>query len=138
MRLELEGLPPSTNSAYVYAGRQRVLSTEGKQYKQKVRLQMLQQLGGDIAIEPGHWYSVDVSVYFKALHPKTKKAKHPILLIDVANREKLLLDVLSEILGVNDAIFKKVVLEKHEDAREHVVVTISKYLPFYEGSRDGK
>lgn len=117
----LEGLPPTTNKAYVPVGNHLQLSTAGRHYKQDVRTQLLALVDETMVLSPDHWYGLSLTYYFPALLTKGKSAKFPMLRIDTTNREKLLVDTICEVLGVDDAIFKVVRQEKEEGPeRVHV------------------
>jgi Holliday junction resolvase RusA-like endonuclease len=126
----LQGLPPTTNKAYSSVRGVRILSSEGRKYKQNVRLQMLELVDASMAMVDGHWYSIDITYVFTELLTKGKNAKSPILRIDTTNREKLLVDVLSEILGFDDACLIEVRQRKKVGAEPCVHVVLEKLHAF--------
>jgi len=128
----LQGLPPTTNKAYASIGKGRVLTSEGRKYKQAVRLQMMELLTDSMVVEEGYWYSIDITYMFPELLTKTKGAKSPILRIDTTNREKLLVDTLSEIFGFDDACLMEVSQRKVVGANPSVHVVLEKLHAFKE------
>lgn len=128
MEFTLEGLPPTTNKAYV-PGRKLMLSTIGRIYKQEVRFQLLGIVDDTMLMSPDHWYGITLTYYFEALLTKTAKAKNPVLRIDTANREKLLVDTVCEVLGVDDSVILRTQLVKAV-GRERVHIKLEKLHAF--------
>ena len=128
--LKLRGLPPTTNKAYATVGKSRVLTSEGKKYKQDVRLQLLEMLTAEDVVEPGYWYAIHIIYVFTSLVTKGAGAKSPILRIDTTNREKLLVDTLAEVLGFDDACLLIVNQRKAEGKEPCVYVELERLNAF--------
>lgn len=126
----LQGLPPTTNKAYSTVRGMRILSAEGRKYKQDVRLQLLELVDASMSVIDGYWYSIDITYVFPELLTKGKSAKSPILRIDTTNREKLLVDTLAEVLGFDDACLMEVRQRKKVGDTPCVHVVLEKLHAF--------
>lgn len=127
--LTLSGVPPSSNSLYSGSGR-RFLSRKGKQYKNLIRIEILDQLvGRDLSwLHVGVRLCVTYTFVFTEQEllnkgwPKTAKSPHKR--VDVSNRIKSVEDALFESLGIDDSQVFMVVAEKAlgDEARTYIVI----------------
>ena len=122
--------PPSVNKAYATtrSGR-RLLTSEGKLYKQSVRDIIGQRYS---AVTPElnrlgqHPLSLTVKIYTSVENRGwlEGKAKNRYKRVDVSNRVKLLEDALFEALGVDDCLVFKLTVEKIDSDNEYVHINL--------------
>ena len=120
--------PPSVNRAYATTrGGRRLLTAEGKLYKQSIRDVIGQRYSG-VTPELSRLGEVPLALTIK-LYTRVEnkgwsegKAKNRYKRVDVSNRVKLLEDALFEALGVDDSLVFRLVVEKinSDDERVHV------------------
>ena len=111
-------LPPSVNAMYVHTRRGPVQSKALKQFKVKAKLALAEQIPLTYAgVDPGQAYKLTLIVHLPALENKgwPKSAKTRYKRRDVSNLIKVMEDVLSDSLGIDDANFVRVVAEKVQD-----------------------
>jgi len=122
--------PPSVNKAYATtrSGR-RLLTSEGKLYKQSIR---------DVIGQKYSAYTPELSglgdkplCLTVKLYTRTEnkgwsegKAKNRYKRVDVSNRVKLLEDALFEALGVDDSLVFRLVVEKIDSYDEYVHINL--------------
>lgn len=125
--LVLQHLPPSLNEAYSTFRGRRTLSAKGASYKQLTTLELQRAYPAQVClIRKDMPYRVEVNLFFDTMlnkgWPKTAKTRYKRL--DADNRLKLLLDALSEAVGIDDAQFLEVSVTKGElpQGQQHRVV----------------
>ncbi len=86
-------LPPTTNNAYANVGRRRVKTAAARAYARRVGLiAWAEAKAARLAPGPADWLAVEARVWF----PDRRRR-------DVANCEKLLVDAICAVLGVDDS-----------------------------------
>ena len=116
--LEVPGLPPSSNHAYFNLPRGgRVLSTEGKKFKNETKTYLAQKYQAELKkFVPNTPYLVYMRFHFSTLQNatwgKAKGAESRYKKTDASNRAKLLEDVLKDVSGVDDSNTMILILEK--------------------------
>jgi Holliday junction resolvase RusA-like endonuclease len=121
-------MPPSVNKAYVSLRNRRILSTEGKLYKQAVR----DKIGEQYALTPlpnleNTPLELSIELTFTDVENagwSKGKAKNRYKRIDVSNRVKLLEDALFETLDVDDSLVFSLHVTKRAGADASVRVII--------------
>lgn len=141
IRLELQGVPPTTNHAYENVAKRRLpnghiigggrrLTDEGRAYLLETKTELARRYRQELQFfRPNAPYLVFVRLYFSALEnagffkkKKTTQARHKKL--DLTNRIKLLEDALKDVGGVDDSQNFKVFLEKLQGERERTIIWI--------------
>lgn len=110
-------MPPSDNKLYFNGPYgKRVLSTEGRRYKRKVSgLVATAAAGASRDFQQNVPYEIRLTVYLERIEYKTWTARRYIK-TDVGNRQKLIIDAITEAIGVDDShIFKEVLIKKQGD-----------------------
>lgn len=122
--------PPSVNKAYATtrSGR-RLLTAEGKLYKQSVRDiigQKYSAITPELARLGKHPLSFSVKLYTRVENKgwSEGKTKNRYKRVDVSNRVKLLEDALFEALGIDDCLVFKLNVEKIDSDDEHVHINL--------------
>lgn len=122
--------PPSVNRAYATTrGGRRLLTSEGKLYKQSVR-DVIGQLYSGATPELARLGEVPLSLTVKLYTCVENKgwsegkAKNRYKRVDVSNRVKLLEDALFEALGVDDCLVFKLTVEKIDSDDEYVHINL--------------
>lgn len=126
-------MPPSDNRIYVNLPRGgRKLSAEAERFKKDVFA-----IVSDTALASEHvtldqdaTYMVRLDVFFKAIENKgwPKKAKRRYKKVDLHNRQKLLIDAVTDALGVDDSCIFRVELVKDCDPeRPRIEVALQRY-----------
>ena len=123
-------LPPSVNRAYATtrSGR-RLLTSEGKLYKQSVR-DIIGQRYSVVTPELTHLgqkpLSLSVKIYTRVENKgwSDGKVKNRYKRVDISNRVKLLEDALFEALGVDDCLVFKLTVEKIDSDDEYVHINL--------------
>lgn len=124
-------MPLSVNKAYVSLRNRRILSKDGKLYKQAVR----EELGRCYATTPlpsleNTPLSLSIALVFEDVENKgwsEGKAKNRYKRVDVSNRVKLLEDALFEALGVDDSLIFSLHVTKEAGDSPHARVTLTPY-----------
>jgi Holliday junction resolvase RusA-like endonuclease len=100
-------MPPTTNHLYATVGKKRIKSKEYKQFRERVRIWMLQHhhelmLARNVStkVGPRRFLHLDMTFRFHIDRILTKDSKPKKL--DGSNRVKALEDVLCEMLGIDD------------------------------------
>lgn len=110
-------IPPSDNKLY-FTGQygKRVLTTEGRRYKRKVAgLVATAAASARRDFRQNIPYEVRLTVYLVRVQYKTWN-KRRYIKTDVGNRQKLIIDALTEAIGVDDShVFKEVLTKKEGD-----------------------
>lgn len=115
---EIGLLPPSVNKMYVYTTRGPRPSGEMKKFKAKASTQLAKQIDFNAKpLDQNTPYEVFLDFYLPALVNKgwPGKAKTKYKRKDVSNLVKVVEDLLSNCLGVDDSCFLKMTIEKHCD-----------------------
>lgn len=115
--LTLKQLPPSLNEAYSTFRGRRVLSAKGTAYKQETTLELQRAYPAEVCFfRQDIPYRVEVHLFFDTIFnkgwPKTAETRYKR--VDADNRLKLLLDALSNAVGVDDAQFLELEVHKGE------------------------
>lgn len=117
MQITIPGLPPTTNHAFIQRGRFRVLAPDARKFKE-----MVEGLVTSLALEPPEG---KLMVAIRLHSPRwLLKDGVGIRKMDVANREKLVLDAIFKTLGVDDSNIWLLSLEKVVADEEVTEVTI--------------
>lgn len=117
MQITIPGLPPTTNHAFIQRGRFRVLAPDARKFKE-----MVEELVTNLHLDPPQGRLM-VAI---RLHSSRWLLKDGVGIrkMDVANREKLVLDAIFKTLGVDDSNIWLLSLEKVVDTEEVTEVTI--------------
>lgn len=126
MKIEQIPMPPSVNSIYFTRGKNRVLTTIGKTYKEDVKAyiikEILQKPIPDLKNKP---LGLSLHFYFKTIENKSyAKTDNRFKRIDVSNRIKILEDAISETLGIDDCQFIFVFAKKETSQNNLEYVTV--------------
>lgn len=139
IRMTVNTVPISTNAAYIKGrGGRRILSQEGAAYKLDTKTYLTATYFAAInrfAPDPHEPISCFVQLsmpIYNDTFGAAKGAKTRYKKLDVSNRQKLLEDVLAEVLGVDDANNVTVIFRK-KDSRE-LRTDILLWLPEKEAS----
>jgi Holliday junction resolvase RusA-like endonuclease len=109
IRVELPGLPPSSNNAYanMRGGHGRRLTDVGRSFLMSTKATLVQRYPREMMIfKKNKPYGFAMSFYFEHLENKgwaTGKAASRYKQIDVDNRIKLLMDAFKEAGGIDDS-----------------------------------
>jgi len=101
-------MPPTSNHIYVnLRGRGgRMLSQEATRYQAKVRALVVQELlrpeNALLDLAPDRPYGVWLRYWFERIETVSPGAKHRFVRQDLPNRDKLLVDTVSDALGLDD------------------------------------
>ena len=111
-------MPPSVNHLYVTArhGR-RVLSTEGRKYKQAVKADL-------VPLENAPEWLVLKIVLYMPLRYKNGKVRR----FDVSNRIKILEDALCEGMGIDDSRVRELVITKTDCEEYRVLCRVEEWV----------
>ena len=141
IRLEISGLPPSSNNAYVNNGfGGRTLSKDGRKFLNETKAHFAQRYPLEMRIfKPNVPYGIAIVFYFTDLENAgfaAGKAKSRYKKADGGNRTKLLEDALKEAGGVDDSQTLISVWEKRQGTEERTVIFVwaleEESSPFYE------
>ena len=113
----IEGLPPSYNKHFQIAWglREMWLSPEAHAFKNRVKINM-----PPAEFDPNKLLAIEIT-YSYNFYYKNKKLRK----FDTANCDKLLLDAISERLGIDDSLFKtRIVNDIHNDKESYTLVKI--------------
>ncbi len=119
IRMKFNYIPPSVNHAYVNKrGGGRIMSREGKEFKARVRADILSNYKKELqTFKAENPYELVITFYLKDMYLKKQvDGVRRYKKIDVTNRIKLLEDALSEVIGVDDKNFIIVVARKCESS----------------------
>jgi Holliday junction resolvase RusA-like endonuclease len=134
VRIELVGIPPSSNNAYVdipplfkkgkVIPQGRRLSTEGAKYKKETTLHIVRNYPVALSeIKKDAGLMLYVRFFFENLYnkgwPKTAESRYKRT--DVTNRVKLLEDCIKDACGIDDSQNEVVLLEKRQGPYATVV-----------------
>ena len=120
-------MPPTINKAYITtrSGR-RILSTEGKAYKQQVKVKVglladLKSIG--IADTP---VRLEIDLYLPVLNKgwSMGKTKSRYKRVDVSNRVKLIEDAFFESIGVDDSQVFVLIVRKHNSDEQGALLSL--------------
>lgn len=113
--LQIPFMPPSSNNCYVtvWKKKMRILSKEARAFKQRVLTDVVPRYLADISKLPkDSVYHVHYRIFFEREDVLTKTwgaekngAKSQYKKMDLENRLKLLSDVVSDALGIDDSQF---------------------------------
>ena len=133
-------LPPSTNRMYVHTRRGPVQSKEAKQYKARTKLELAEQIKLTYTgPKDGVAYKLTMVFHLPVLENKgwPGKAKSRYKRRDVSNMIKVIEDVLSDSLGVDDSNFLRVDVEKVQAEQGVEDGGVSIQIEEYSHERDG-
>lgn len=133
MQLETE-LPPSDNKLYTTFRNRRILTKAGRQVKNQVKgliaTAMAQYVFNDRAAPSKNVpYEMSITIYFDQIenkswgkNPKTTRYKK----VDAQNRQKLIIDAVTDALGIDDSIiFSLTIRKKCDPNRPRIKVWIN-------------
>ncbi len=109
-------LPPSVNEMYVYTTRGPRPSSKMKKFKAQAGVEIAKQVNfSGEPLDPNKPYRLNVHYYLPSMFNKgwPKKAKTRYKRRDVSNLVKVLEDVVSECLGIDDSCFIEEFVKKH-------------------------
>lgn len=114
LNIQLEGVPPSVNKAYINMSRGRTLSTLGRLYHADVVNRVtLSVLNGDLLrMDPDQPHLLWVRVHLPIYTKPGGEAKSRYKKLDASNRIKLLEDAVCHALGIDDSCFEAVLIQK--------------------------
>ena len=115
-KFTIDQVPPSTNHLYTNGGHgRRVLVSAGRKYKSKVAEACAHAVSGHKFIDRSHW-SATLTYYLSS----------SFNLRDVNNMDKLIIDGISNAIGIDDRYMQSLGLEKVLCAKgdERVEVTL--------------
>lgn len=120
--IQIPFMPPSSNNCYtmVWARRIRVMTAEAKAFKHRVITEIVPNYLPDISrLDKGAIYAVHYRIFFNRddvltkTYGKKKGAESPYKKMDLENRLKLLSDVVSASIGIDDSQFFTGMQEKY-------------------------
>ncbi len=139
IKISIPGVPISTNAAYIKGrGGRRILSPEGKKYKLETKTLITTKYFKEIGFlkidkqEPIACFVQLSMPIFNETYGQPKGAATRYKKMDVTNRQKLLEDVFSEVLGVDDANNVTVIVRKRHS--EVLQTDVMLWLPEKEAS----
>jgi Holliday junction resolvase RusA-like endonuclease len=123
-------MPPSVNSLYFTKGGKRILSSEGRIYKDMIKsalAEMASAKPSDTDLE-NHKLSIRFDLFFSSVENKawhSGKSKNRFKKIDVSNRIKVIEDALVEGLGIDDCQFFNMLINKRQsESSEYVNIYV--------------
>lgn len=128
IRIELPGLPPTLNHAYIKTrGGARALSEEGRAYKRETTVHFARAHQAEMrALRPNVPYLVYLRLYFEKLEndgwAKGKTSRYKRL--DASNRIKILEDCLMEAGGFDDSQNMIFIVQKRQKLEAELERTI--------------
>lgn len=128
IRIELAGLPPTLNHAYIKTrGGARALSEEGRAYKRETTVQFAREYQAEMrALRPNVPYLVYLRLYFEKLEndgwAKGKTSRYKTL--DASNRIKILEDCLMTAGGFDDSQNMVFIVQKRQKISTELERTI--------------
>ena len=130
-KAEISLLPPSVNRMYVYTTRGPRPSSDMKKFKAKASTQLAKQIPFNAKpLDQNTPYELRMEFHMPALENKgwPKKAKTKYKRRDVSNLIKVVEDLLSWCLGIDDSCFLKVSVQKVDGSiSEFIGVRIEVY-----------
>jgi Holliday junction resolvase RusA-like endonuclease len=128
IRLEVPGLPPSSNNAYTVARGRRILTKAGRHYLTETKARFSQNYPKEMQfLKPNKPYVLALRFHFELIENlgyTTGKAASRYKQIDVDNRIKLIVDPLKDAGGIDDSQFISIHPEKVQDVPERVELWI--------------
>ena len=133
VRFEYAKLPESVNKLYIVRAGRKILSSEGRRYKNDFKLTMG---GADretfMEFEPVPdapyilrlWFYLDFNRLYNVTYGSDKRVKSPFADIDTSNMIKLIEDCISELTGIRDRNNFSVLAHKRETQGTERVVAI--------------
>lgn len=113
--LEIPFMPPSSNNCYttIWKKKMRVLTKEAAGFKKKVMAEVVPKYLAEISkLDRTVVYDITYRFYFERSDVMTKSfgdakngAKSPYKRMDLENRLKLISDVVSDAIGIDDSQF---------------------------------
>lgn len=133
LKIDNVPMPPSVNALYFTKGNRRILTTEGRIYKDSIKEIMANiaatQRSHDITLE-NISLGVSYDFFFKNIESKSWKAgksANRFRKNDISNRVKVLEDGIVEGLGIDDTQFKHINLSKLQAVGDSEYVNIRLY-----------
>jgi len=118
IQLHVSTIPPSLNALYVYTGHGAVYTTAGKKYIATTKSELIKQIPfKGLVFNVNTPHRLTLTFYFDVLtkgFPKT--AEFRFRKKDVSNYIKLLEDIVSDCLGLNDMCFTEHTVRKRDSA----------------------
>lgn len=127
MKIEGVSMPPSVNAIYFTRGKNRVLTTLGKTYKEDIKSVIIQHIMSTKQVLEFKNIPMILHLTFFFTHIENKnyqKSGNRFKRIDVSNRIKILEDAIAETLGIDDCQFLCVIAEKGQAQLETVTLEI--------------
>jgi hypothetical protein len=129
LRFSIDRLPVSINKLYFARGGRKILSAEGRQFKNAFL-----SVGGNCPFDLlGSWQHDEYDRYvlriwlkmnrsrlINARYGSDKRVKSPYKVVDASNMVKLVEDSISELIGINDRSNWVVITQKWESEEEGV------------------
>jgi len=118
IKVWLEGVPPTTNTAYATVHGHRVLSSKGKKYKAETKTALAAGFPREMNFFKSNTpYLICIRFYFPDVENKTwftGKAESRYKHFDLSNCVKLLEDCLKDAAGIDDSQHMRIVLDKQK------------------------
>jgi len=114
-------LPPSVNKMYVYTARGPRPSNAMRKFRAKAAMELLSQISFGMApLDPDKPHKLSIEFFLPVLENKgwPKKAKTRFRRRDVSNLIKVVEDLISHALGIDDSCFIEVFATK-KDGQKH-------------------
>jgi hypothetical protein len=111
IRFEFSELPVSVNALYFHRGGRRILTSEGRRFKNKFtsemgganRLSLMSFVSDpEIPYELHLWFYLPSEKLYNQTYGKDRRVKSPFKDVDTSNMIKLVEDCISELVGVRD------------------------------------
>lgn len=125
--LHLEApLPPSDNHVYFVKRHRKILTKEGKKYKNDIAESVARAFmeNPDVSFNPNEWHELILFVYFEKLETKgwyktgtkegNRAASKRFFKADTDNRRKIVIDAVCDAIGIDDSCLKRKYDEKLE------------------------
>lgn len=101
--LFFDGLPPGTNELYITSHGRKVLSDEGRKWKERIRLELATFFPNELKqLVPNVPFTVCMQLWLTDMYTKGKGAKSKFRRFDATNHIKVLEDVIKELAGDYD------------------------------------
>jgi len=132
-------MPPSDNNLYFIHKKRKVMTTEGKRYRNIVHAAIGKcALKGRVVFDPNLYHAARLEVFFEKVETKgwfqffkrgkkagQRKAERRFYKTDTDNRRKLITDSVCEAIGIDDCCLSPKRDEKGEDpSNPRLIITI--------------
>ena len=115
-------LPPSVNKMYVYTTRGPRPSAAMRKFRSKAAMELLSQVPFDMdPLNPNKPHKLTIEFYLPVLVNKgwPKKAKTRFRRRDVSNLVKVVEDLVSQALGIDDSCFIRIEISKADGGKHN-------------------